>query len=169
MNTAFERTISKEEWLTPKHIIDALSPFQLDPCASEKRPWETAKHYFTEKDNGLLKSWFGLVWCNPPYGPKTGQWLEKLKNHGNGIALIFARTETKMFFSEIWEKADCAMFLKGRLIFCDTNGKPAANSAGAPSVLVGYGPEAFSRLHGARLEGMFIDLCSQRARQFSGE
>jgi len=40
------------------------------------------------------------------------QWLEKLKYHGNGIALIFARTETKCFFEHIWNDADAILFFK---------------------------------------------------------
>ena len=31
---------------------------------------------------------------NPPYGKFTAKWLEKFINHRNGIALVFARTDT---------------------------------------------------------------------------
>ncbi len=39
---------------------------------------------------------------NPPYGEQTERWLAKLAKHGNGIALVYARTETKMFFDSVW-------------------------------------------------------------------
>ena len=91
-------SMKNDEWLTPPHILQALGEFDLDPCAPIVRPWETAKNHFTINDDGLKQKWFGRVWCNPPYGLEAAIWLNKLAEHGNGIALIFARTETKMFF-----------------------------------------------------------------------
>ena len=145
MNTSFERDAQKEEWLTPKFILDALAPFDLDPCAPVNRPWPMAAKHFTIEDNGLIRSWKGFVWCNPPYGRETKKWFRRLREHGNGIALTFARTETKMFFENVWNGADAILFLKGRLNFCDTTG-----TAGAPSVLMAYGFEAVERLMQAR-------------------
>src|SRR4051812_36875613 len=84
-------------WLTPPHIIEALGPFDLDPCAApDPRPWPTAKTHWGRHDNSLNRPWFGRVWMNPPYGPKTqiGSWMRRLADHGHGTALIFARTET---------------------------------------------------------------------------
>ena len=132
------------EWLTPPDLIEQLGPFDLDPCATADQPWRTAKHQFTE--GGLSRPWKGFVWCNPPYGPETKDWLKKLSDHGSGIALIFARTETKMFFDYIWTQADCLYFLEGRLHFHDSSGKRMSANAGAPSVLIGYGQEAIERL-----------------------
>lgn len=37
-------------WLTPPHVVDALGPFDLDPCASTDRPWDTAAKHYTEHD-----------------------------------------------------------------------------------------------------------------------
>lgn len=70
---------------------------------------------------------------------KTAKWLEKLSVHKNGIALIFARTETRMFFDHIWDKADGLLFFRGRLFFHYVNGEKASMNAGAPSVLIAYG------------------------------
>jgi hypothetical protein len=56
---------------------------------------------YTPQDDGLQKEWVGRVYLNPPYGKGMERWLEKLKHHGNGIALIFARTETQCFFNHI--------------------------------------------------------------------
>ncbi|HVI40922.1 MAG TPA: DNA N-6-adenine-methyltransferase, partial [Anaerovoracaceae bacterium] len=83
-------------WLTPKWLLDELGEFDLDPCAAPNpRPFPTAKKMITEADEcGLKASWHGRVWLNPPYGKQIGPWLEKLKSHGDGIALVFARTET---------------------------------------------------------------------------
>lgn len=159
MNTSFERDAQKDEWLTPLHIIEALKPFDLDPCASVVRPWEIAPATYTIHDNGLIKPWSGFVWCNPPYGNQTRKWFGRMVEHGNGIALTFARTETRMFFESVWNKADAILFIKGRLCFCDTTGKPSG-PAGAPSVLIAYGQVGVERLiQSARaIEGRFIQL-----------
>jgi hypothetical protein len=60
MNTSFERiSTGKDEWLTPKSIIDALGEFDLDPCSPVVRPWNTAKKHLTIEDDGLLTDWGG--------------------------------------------------------------------------------------------------------------
>lgn len=65
-----------------------------------------------ESQNGLIAPWEGRVWCNPPYGKQTFEWMRKCAQHGNAIALIFARTETKGFHAEIWNKAYALFSLK---------------------------------------------------------
>ena len=126
-------------WLTPPEIIKSLGKFDLDPCAAENQPWKTAEKQYTIADNGLEKPWEGRVWLNPPYGLEAGRWLEKLSRHNDGIALIFARTETKMFFDWVWNKAQALLFIEGRLHFHRIDGTRAKANAGAPSVLVAYG------------------------------
>ena len=94
-----------EVWLTPPHILAALGPFDLDPCACmEPRPWPTAATHYTRADNGLLRPWFGRVFCNPPYGGPAviGPWVRRLAEHGRGVLLVFARTETGWFQEGVW-------------------------------------------------------------------
>lgn len=93
----------KDEWLTPPEILKLLGApqsFDLDPCAPINRPWDVAKHHYTIVEDGLLKPWFGRVFLNPPYGgpPIFGPWMRRMVVHGHGTALIFARTETELFF-----------------------------------------------------------------------
>lgn len=151
----------KEEWLTPPEIIKALGEFDLDPCAPTNRPWPTAKEHYTIEDNGLLKPWVGRVWCNPPYGPKTGEWMARCAEHKNVTALIFARTETRQFFEHIWPKAAAVCFIQGRLSFYHVSGKKGG-TAGAPSMLVTWNDDNANLLwdavqHG-RIRGAYIDL-----------
>jgi len=146
------------EWLTPKWVIDKLGPFDLDPCASTVRPWDTARKYYTAKEDGLLQDWEGCVWLNPPYGSHTGKWLDRLAKHGNGISLIFARTDTDMFHRHIFEKADGILFIEGRLTFCYTSGKPGSSNSGGPSVLVSYGNECTNRMIQSGIKGRFLRL-----------
>lgn len=145
-------------WLTPPEIIRALGTFDLDPCTPEEMPWQTALNRYTEKEDGLLQPWEGRVWLNPPYGNQTGLWLNKLAVHGNGIALTFARTETDMFFKEIWEKGDGILFLRGRLHFHYPDGSRAKANAGAPSCLIGYGMNNAERLETSGIPGQFLPL-----------
>ena len=71
-------------WLTPPHIIKALGAFDLDPCASLDRPWDTANHHYTIEDDGLTQPWFGRIWLNPPYGKGMEDWLRLLAHHAGG-------------------------------------------------------------------------------------
>lgn len=134
--------LNNDEWLTPPDILEALGPFDLDPCAPHPlvRPWDTAKNHYCKLHDGLNQQWFGRVWCNPPYGRKGFKWLNKLAEHGRGVALIFARTETIGFHEEVWNKATAVFFFKGRLRFHYISGE-AKDVANAPSCLVAYGAE----------------------------
>ena len=127
------------EWLTPPNIINALGPFDLDPCAPIIRPWDTAAHHFTINDNGLALPWFGRVWCNPPFGKEAATWLSKASKHGNSVVLIPARTETAMFYDSVWGKAVAVLFIKGRPHFHYPDGSRAPFNSGAPICLVAYG------------------------------
>lgn len=153
----------KDEWLTPPEIIDALGgpySFDLDPCSPINRPWPTAKEHFTIADNGLLKPWRGRIWFNPPYGGPTivGPWMRRMADHGTGTALIFARTETDLFFETVWKKATALLFFRGRLHFHHVDGKRAKANAGAPSVLIAYGEEDAEILKDCTIEGQYVRL-----------
>ena len=141
-------------WLTPPHITDALGPFDLDPCGHEG--WETAAKHYVLPTDGLAQPWHGMVWLNPPYGSEVWSWLDRLAEHGTGIALMFARTETAGFVEQVWAKADAILFLHGRLHFHHADGNRADANSGAPSCLVAYGTEAVARLRASGLAGSMV-------------
>ena len=158
MNTAFERSeLTKVEWLTPPELVKKLGEFDLDPCSPINAPFLHAKTNYTIEDNGLTKSWFGRVYCNPPYGKDLHLWLAKLQKHRNGIALIFARIETKCFFENVWNKADGLLFVKGRIRFYHVTGVQGG-TPGAPSVFVAYGKQNANALKNSGIEGRYLDL-----------
>ncbi|WP_186130456.1 DNA N-6-adenine-methyltransferase [Burkholderia gladioli] len=130
--------MKNDEWLTPPEWIRALGPFELDPCAPVVRPWDTARIHFTVEDNGLEREWLGRVWCNPPFGREAVKWLRRMSRHGNGIALIPARTETAMFYETVWPCADSVCFVRGRPHFHYVDGTRAPFNSGAPICLVAY-------------------------------
>lgn len=156
MSSHHSSNMMKDEWLTPPWLIERLGKFDLDPCSLVNRPWNTARIHYTKNDNGLLKRWEGRVWCNPPYGRHTGIWLSKCAQHGDAVALIFARTETQMFFNHVWKKADALFFLQGRLHFCSVDGEYSKTNSGAPSVLVAYGSNNAECLKTADLQGAWV-------------
>lgn len=145
-----------DEWLTPPEIIRDLGPFDCDPCSPVIRPWDTAKIHYTLEDNGLMKDWEGMVWMNPPYGKEITYWFNKLAMHNNGIALIFARTETKVWQFLIWPYASCFLFIYDRLYFYDVEGKRSISNSGGPSVLIAYGEEAKQRLLTCSIKGKLL-------------
>lgn len=158
MNTSFERSKNTTvEWLSPPSLIKKLGHFDLDPCTPINPPFIHAENNFTIKENGLSKEWFGRVYLNPPYGKGMELWMEKLKHHGNGIALLFARTETKCFFAHVWNDADAVLFVKGRIKFYNLDGLQTG-TPGAPSIFVAYGKENAEMLKNSGIEGRFLPL-----------
>lgn len=73
-------------WFTPREIVNELGPFDLDPCTSVDRPWDTAARHFTPDDDGLAQPWEGRVWLNPPYGTALELWIERMAKHSGGVS-----------------------------------------------------------------------------------
>lgn len=140
-------------WFTPKSFIDTLGPFDLDPCTQSGRPFDTAKlHYCHDLgEDGLATPWNGRVWLNPPYGKSTGIWLDRLAAHGDGIALVFARTDSE-WAQSILDKCDGVNFLNGRVRFIPENGGKSTN-AGTGSMLIAFGKHNANAIK--RLDGLF--------------
>jgi hypothetical protein len=138
-----------DDHLTDIRLVKALGPFDLDPAASISQPWDTARVMWTREDDGLSRDWspFKLVWLNPPYGPGMYDWLDRLADHGSGIALVFARTDTAGFHRSVWQRANAVYFFRGRLWFYKpVTGERFSENAGAPSCLAVWGKEALSRV-----------------------
>lgn len=155
-NVGDERT---DIWLTPRFILDALGPFDLDPCAPQVQPWPTAARTYTEGDNGLLQEWDGRIWLNPPYSIRLmTAFMRKMAEHDHGTALVFAKTETRVFFETVWDRASALLFIRSRLHFYDPEGNVAPHNSGAPSVLIAYGSQDAEILAAEPIEGAFVPL-----------
>jgi phage N-6-adenine-methyltransferase len=146
-----------DEWMTPPEIIDALGPFDLDPSTPAVQPWPTAARRFTQADDGLAQEWpkDEFVFCNPPYS-LIAPFMAKVAEHGNGIALVFARTETAWWFDSVWPRATGVLFLHGRLHFHHPDGARAKANAGGPSALIAYGSTAYARLTASGIPGAMV-------------
>lgn len=146
------------EWLTPPEILRALGPFDLDPCAPADRPWEIAGRHYTRDDDGPALPWDGIAWVNPPYSAaECGRFLRRLAEHGNGFAILAARTETDWFRRWVWDRAGAVLFLTGRLHFHRPDGTRAGGNAGHGSVIAAYGDECVRRLRTCGLSGRLVE------------
>ena len=124
-------------WLTPLWIIERLGGgFDLDPCGYPGH--QTAKKLFLENEGcGLSRDWGNkFVWLNPPYSD-VGRWLDKLADHANGTALVFARTDTS-WAQRHFKRAANVFFLKGRIKFLRADFTESTN-AGHGSMILHYG------------------------------
>jgi hypothetical protein len=132
-----QQTIGEtQSWITPKWVIDALGLFDLDPCAASPRPWDCAVENWSSL--GLNAEWFGRIWLNPPFERyQVGKWVRKLADHGNGMALLHARTEAE-WFEPVWQRASGILFLADRLYFHYSDGRRAEANSGAPAVLCAF-------------------------------
>lgn len=141
-----------DEWYTPPQIIRALGHFDLDPARGPECKNETAaKHYATD---GLDRPWFGRVWLNPPFS-NARPWILKMVEHGNGIALVFVRTDAKWFQDAI--KAAGSVFLfHGRISFI----RPDSTVSRCPlgCALIPFGAENRAAVAAAKLDGVLLDF-----------
>lgn len=127
-------TSAIKEYATPKDLLadlDAEFHFTFDPCPLNG-VWD-----------GLHVSWAGKrVFCNPPYGRKTGEWLAKAKEAELAVYLLPSRTDTKWWHEHAMQ-ADEIRFLRGRLRFGD-----AKAGAPFPSVVLVYAASWLRRKDG---------------------
>lgn len=139
------------EWYTPAWLFAALGlAFDLDPCAPEGGvPWVPAARHFTRADDGLAQRWTGRVWLNPPYGAELPRWVGRLADHGDGIALVLSRTDTR-WFHRAMEVAEVVCFLRGRLDFVPGPGVRASRPQ-VGAILLPFGATCTAAVERARI------------------
>lgn len=145
-------------WLTDRQLLSVLGNFDLDPCAAPNpRPWPTAKRHVALPEDGLSIDWTGRVWLNPPYHRDLiGGWMEKMSQHRNGMALLFARTETQVWQRWIWPFMEAILFVEGRYNFCLPDGTRVDHNCGAPSALIAYTEQDVEILRSSGIRGALV-------------
>jgi len=161
MKQSFELLMSHEtvEYYTPEIYTNAarevMGSIDLDPasCWLANNQYVKAERYFSRKDDGLTKVWFGNVWLNPPYSTTRGKssqmiWtdylIEQYKN-GNvkqAVALI------KSALGYIWYESlvkDCWICLaEDRIPFIRHDGKQKGKAKhGTTFLYLGDYPDKF--------------------------
>jgi site-specific DNA-methyltransferase (adenine-specific) len=135
-----------DDWATPQAFYDALDRaffFTLDPCASDEN--HKCDKYYTEKDDGLSKSWQGeSVFVNNPYSD-TKTWTAKCAAEGKKpnttvVQLLPARTDTRYSHGEMFPNAKAILFVKGRLKFGNSK-----SCAPFPSMVAVYSDRGLSK------------------------
>jgi len=116
------------ERYTPEKYIEAarkvLGEIDLDPCTSKQaQKIVKAKHYFTEKDDGLAQEWHGRIFMNPPYhrdlAPKfITKLVAELKSERAVAAILLTNNSTDTdWFDEALKACTGICFTHGRIKF----------------------------------------------------
>ena len=124
------------DWSTPQDFFDKVNSvmhFNLDVCVDDQN--HKCNRYFTARFDGLLMTWDGICWCNPPYDRTLGKWVKKAyeegKEGGTVVCLLPARPGSNWF---------CNYALKGHIIFLRDRLKFGGQGrAPFPSMLVIFG------------------------------
>src|SRR6266404_9554460 len=151
-----EATSDNEERYTPERVFNALGcRFDLDVASpgADIVPWVPADRHFTLADNGLQRDWGDTyVWMNAPHGRGTlPQWLEKFRQHANGIALVVDRTSAG-WWQDLCCNADLILQVNKKINFLRPDDEPGTNALG--STLVAYGERAVQALVNAAAAGL---------------
>ncbi len=147
-----------DRWLSPRHIVDALGPFDLDPCGAPDHHLATKTYLLENGDDGLVDPWEGMVYCNPPYGRHQRPWVERMVEHNNGILLIPVATGTKLWQDVVWPNASAIHFYRHRIEFLRRKGFDGGEKMVSPqaSAIIAFGEEATQRLLNSDLPGFCI-------------
>lgn len=151
--------VSSDEWYTPRWVVDELGPFDLDPCAPMQPPYEIAPLSFNKEQDGLSQMWpdAAVVFMNPPYSrPLLRPFVEKLAEHGNGIALLKNQVDNLLFQEVVFARATSMLFMRHRIKFITPDGTTGSPFFG--SVLVAFGHECDRRLRRSSIPGKYVVL-----------
>jgi len=127
-----------QTWQTPSDLLATIlsaanrEAFDLDPCSPRIDGPVPALECWTEAGNGLVRTWSGLVFVNPPYSRALPAWVAKCSQEGAAgavvIGLVPSRTDTRWWHDSVAGRADVIM-LKGRLRFGNGKGSAPFSSA----------------------------------------
>lgn len=123
------------DWETPRWLVELVEVtfrlrFTLDAAAEAGNT--KCEHYLSGPCTGhgcrcgLCATWEGDVWCNPPYGPGIGKWVEKairttFLERCTGIALLVPASTDTAWFRRLSHSAD--IFLLPRIQFIPPPGR----------------------------------------------
>lgn len=85
------------------------------------------------------------------------QFVLRLAEHDNGIALLYNRCDSRMFQDIIFKKAIAMKFLRHRIRFYRPNGT-RGDSPGCGSILIAFGKDNAEILKACTIEGKYIQI-----------
>jgi phage N-6-adenine-methyltransferase len=143
------------ESYTPQKYIDkaknTMGDIDLDPASNDlAQETVNAKDYYTEDDNGLLKSWSGNIWLNPPYENKLiSQFVNKIVTEPISQAIILTNNNTDtQWFKKLVDWSDLVCFTTGRINFYKNDGSTTSPTNGQVFFYKGDNTERFVKEFG---------------------
>lgn len=155
------RFVDPDTWLTPRYILAELGDFDLDPCAADANPNWIAPKFYTKDVDGLSTPWTGRVFMNPPFS-NTRPWIRKHAEHGQGISLVPAAVESKIWREVVWTRAAAVFLLHGRTRFANPDGSITTGRPLRSVALIAWTPEDTATLQACRLAGIMLENWRQR-------
>ena len=144
------------EWYTPEKYIESaravLGSIDLDPASSEEaNRIVRAETYYTQRENGLSREWWGRAFLNPPYGGEQEAFTSKLLAEYNSgrvteaILLVNAHCTDTSWFQPLWNHTLC--FTDHRIDYRLPDGRIATSTSthGSVFVYMGGSPDSFGR------------------------
>ena len=127
----------KDEWNTPKEVVDFFGSFDYDPATTKEKAAEfSIKHFDTIETNGLSTNWgvYKRIWVNPPFTIKhefLKKAVETYKEYHNEIYILFPiEFMTTKRFHDITKDVGGIIFLpNGRIKFESGLGKKSSSPA----------------------------------------
>ena len=154
--------VDGDTWLTPRYILSCLGSFDLDPCAAESNPgWVGPGRRFTIKDDGLRQPWSGRVFMNPPFS-HSAIWIVRHAEHGQGISLVAASVESRVWRDVVWKRAKGILLLHGRTRFANPDGSLTTGRPLRSIALIGWSDVDALILRSCPLAGVFLNCWDQR-------
>lgn len=116
----------------------------------------------------LSEEWKGRVFIHPPHDRKNLElFLEKMAVHGNGIALLFNRSDSKTFHKHVLKRSHGLFYLQHRFYYLDEKGKKHKENCGGAVLFVAYGQTNSSLLKHCKLEGIYVPLIRRYTKKKS--
>lgn len=138
----------KDEWNTPKEVVDFFGPFDYDPATTkEQARCLDIPNYDTIKTDGLKADWtqYHSIWINPPFTKKF-EFLYKLMTTlslpnriRTACVLLPIETLTTKKFHQIVKEPFSLVVPNGRIKFDDGSGKSSSPAFGSAVLVFGSG------------------------------
>lgn len=147
----------KDEYMTPKEVVDFFGPFDYDPATTkEQAEYLGIPHYDTIETDGLKQDWgrFNKIWINPPFSSKAEFLAKAVKcwtDTGVRICVLLPiEYLTTKEFHEIIGDTDYHLYIpNGRIKFDDGSGRKSSPAFG--SCVIEFGSHVMGSTESKRL------------------